>query len=107
MFQYANVRAEIRQKWRMLDALQKERLHESKIPDSDWAVVRTQEALARNRYSNIHPWANHRIHLNVPEGHCDYINASPIELNHGLQGRKQYIATQVCTPPSNIPISRY
>lgn len=79
----------------MLDSLQKERFEASKTSTGRWAVIRTSEALSRNRYSNIHPWAENRIKLDVPEGNCDYINASPIILDHGRQGVKRYIATQV------------
>lgn len=87
-------RTEIRQKWRMLDSLQKERFEESKKGTGPWKVIRTSEAISRNRYSNIYPWAENRIRLDVPEGKCDYINASPIILDHGRQGAKKYIATQ-------------
>lgn len=52
---------------------------------------------ARNRYSNIAPWKSNRVHLDVPEPHCDYINASPIVLRSRRDGSvKRYIATQVC-----------
>lgn len=87
-------RTEIRQKWRMLDSLQKERFEDSKKGTGPWNVIRTTEAISRNRYSNIYPWAENRIKLDVPEGKCDYINASPIILDHGQQGVKRYIATQ-------------
>ncbi|KAF8465956.1 protein-tyrosine phosphatase-like protein [Kalaharituber pfeilii] len=87
-------RTEIRQKWRMLDAQQRERFEESKTGSEQWAVDRSMEAIARNRYSNIFPWSENRIRLNVPENKCDYINASPIVLDHGRQGMKRYIATQ-------------
>lgn len=87
-------RTEIRQKWRMLDSLQKERFEDSKKGTGPWNVIRTSEAISRNRYSNIYPWAENRIRLDVPDGKCDYINASPIILDHGQQGRKRYIATQ-------------
>ncbi|KAF8423823.1 protein-tyrosine phosphatase-like protein [Tirmania nivea] len=87
-------RTEIRQKWRMLDSLQKERFEDSKTGTGPWNVILTSEVIIRNRYSNIYPWAENRIKLNVPEGKCNYINASPIILNHGQQGEKRYIATQ-------------
>ena len=80
----------------MLDSLQKLRLEETKLLTGPWAIIRTPEAISRNRYSNIYPWADNRIRLNVPPGKCDYINASPIVLEHGRQGVKRYIATQVC-----------
>jgi len=33
-----------------------------------------------DRYSNIQPWDNNRVRLQVPAGHVDYINASPVAL---------------------------
>ncbi len=47
-------------------------------PDSKWARLGPDPTL--DRYSNIHPWANNRIKLQVPEGYNDYINASPVTL---------------------------
>lgn len=79
----------------MLDALQKERFEEARMESGKWNLIRTAEAISRNRYSNILPWAENRIRLDIPEGKCDYINASPILLDHGRQGKKLYIATQV------------
>jgi protein-tyrosine phosphatase len=39
---------------------------------------------------------NNRVKLKVPEGHNDYINASPIELKSTKSGAVfKYIATQV------------
>jgi protein-tyrosine phosphatase len=60
-------------------------------------VEDSTEVRSRNRYSNVSPWESNRVHLNVPEAHCDYINASPIALKSRKDGSiKQYIATQVC-----------
>ncbi|KAI5790651.1 protein-tyrosine phosphatase-like protein [Peziza echinospora] len=87
-------RHEIRQKWRMLDSLQKERFDHLRQNTGLWGVIRTPEAISRNRYSNIFAWADNRVKLHVPDGKCDYINASPIVLDHGIQGTKRYIATQ-------------
>lgn len=55
----------------------------------------SHETLRRNRYSDIAPWAQSRIHLKVSRGTPDYINASPIALSRsdGLH-ELQYIATQ-------------
>lgn len=51
---------------------------------------------ARNRYLNVQAWANSRIHLRVPEGECDFINASPIVLKDSSTDEEtKYIATQV------------
>jgi protein-tyrosine phosphatase len=47
--------------------------------DGQWARLDADPAL--DRYHNIHPWANNRVHLKVPEGYNDYINASPITLD--------------------------
>lgn len=52
----------------------------SKNPSLDVQWARLDSNPARDRYNNIHPWANNRVHLKVPEGYNDYINASPIAL---------------------------
>jgi len=93
---------EIIEKFQELEWLQRGRMLKSALepdPNSPWAVENTAHTKARNRYTNIHPWANNRIHLQVPPDHCDYINASPILL-HGLKSGKdkRYIATQVLHP---------
>lgn len=50
----------------------------------------------RNRYCNVQAWANCRVHLQVAEGECDFINASPITLEDSVtRERRKYIATQV------------
>ena len=46
--------------------------------DEQWAHLDSDPVL--DRYSNIYPWANNRVRLNVPEGSNDYINASPVTL---------------------------
>ena len=46
---------------------------------------------------NVDPFVNNRVRLRVPEGHSDYINASPITLKQEATGKqKNFIATQVC-----------
>jgi protein-tyrosine phosphatase len=66
-------------------------------PTSKWAQETTRAIKARNRYDDIKPWASSRIHLKVPEGDLDYINASPILLKCSKTGNeRKYIATQVC-----------
>lgn len=51
---------------------------------------------------NVQAWANSRIHLRVPEGECDFINASPIVLQDSLsQQARRYIATQVSGAHTN------
>lgn len=47
-------------------------------PNSKWARMASDSTL--DRYSNIHPWANNRVKLQVPDGVNDYINASPVTL---------------------------
>ena len=49
-------------------------------PDFRWARVKGPHLKTLDRYVNIQPWQNHRVKLRVPEGHIDYINASPITL---------------------------
>jgi protein tyrosine phosphatase len=52
---------------------------------------------SRNRYANVDPYLNNRVKLQVPEGHNDYINASPIVLKSTVSGTEtKFIATQVC-----------
>lgn len=47
-------------------------------PDFRWARVTGPYLKTLDRYMNVQPWYNNRIKLQVPEGHVDYINASPI-----------------------------
>ncbi|KAL2023702.1 hypothetical protein VTK56DRAFT_1416 [Thermocarpiscus australiensis] len=49
-------------------------------PDFRWARVTGPHLKTLDRYMNVQPWHNNRIKLQVPEGHVDYINASPIML---------------------------
>jgi protein tyrosine phosphatase len=49
-------------------------------PDFRWARVTGPHLKVLDRYMNIQPWHNNRIKLHVPEGHVDYVNASPIAL---------------------------
>jgi protein-tyrosine phosphatase len=70
-----------------------------------WALESSPEIKARNRYMNVQAWANSRIHLKVPEGQCDFINASPIMLKDSrTQEEVRYIATQVgiCLPRAPV-----
>lgn len=70
----------MREKYNELNRLENERLSSSKQgnSDSEWARLDPDPVL--DRYNNIHPWANNRIKLQVPEGVNDYINASPVTL---------------------------
>lgn len=49
-------------------------------PDHRWARPHGHQLRKLDRYANIQPWYNHRVKLQVPVGHLDYINASPITL---------------------------
>ena len=90
---------EIRNAFDELEWLQRSRLLEgylAKDPSNRWVVENGPDAKARNRYVNVQPWANSRIHLKVPEGQCDYVNASPVALDDSKTGAEvRYIATQV------------
>ncbi|KAI2463717.1 phosphatases II [Annulohypoxylon bovei var. microspora] len=67
-------------------------------PNFQFARITAPEAKILDRYANIQPWANNRVKLQVPEGHIDYINASPIVLHSPLdpEGKPphRYIAMQ-------------
>ncbi|EON65136.1 hypothetical protein W97_04373 [Coniosporium apollinis CBS 100218] len=64
-------------------------------PPSQWARVAGDDVIKRNRYMNVDPYLSNRIKLKVPEGHSDYINASPIFLRQTRSGtEKNFIATQ-------------
>lgn len=70
----------------------------SNDPSHRWALEGDPQVKARNRYTNVQAWANSRVHLRVPEGECDFINASPIVLKGPTnQTERRYIATQVST----------
>jgi protein-tyrosine phosphatase len=62
----------------------------------EYARCNGEEYAPRNRYANVDPYQANRVRLEVPEGHNDYINASPIVL-HTTQSQTElkYIATQV------------
>ncbi|KAL8960638.1 MAG: hypothetical protein Q9193_002694 [Seirophora villosa] len=64
-------------------------------PSSRWVQDNTKQTRLRNRYMNVQPWEKSRIHLQVPEGESDYINASPIRLTDPRTGCVfSYIAAQ-------------
>lgn len=91
--------AEIHRKFEDLEWIQRARIAEGMLtndPSHRWALEGDPEVKARNRYVNVQAWANSRIHLRVPEGECDFINASPILLeDSATQEERRYIATQV------------
>lgn len=90
---------ELHRKFEDLEWIQRARLAEGMLtndPSHRWALEGDPEVKARNRYTNVQAWANSRIHLKVPEGECDFINASPIVLKDSVtQEERRYIATQV------------
>jgi protein-tyrosine phosphatase len=60
-----------------------------------WARCFGEDYAIRNRYINVDPYQSNRVHLEVPEGQFDYINASPIVLETTKSGTVlKYIATQ-------------
>jgi protein-tyrosine phosphatase len=68
----------------------------SNDPSHPFALEADPKVKARNRYINVQAWANCRIHLRVPGGECDFINASPIILRDTVtEEERRYIATQV------------
>ncbi|KAB8071610.1 protein-tyrosine phosphatase-like protein [Aspergillus leporis] len=89
---------EIHQKFEELEWMQRARLAEGMLandPSHRWALEADPEVKARNRYVNVQAWANSRIHLRVPDGECDFINASPIVLKDSVsEEERKYIATQ-------------
>ncbi|KKK15335.1 hypothetical protein AOCH_006051, partial [Aspergillus ochraceoroseus] len=89
---------EIHQKFEDLEWMQRTRIAEgiqANDPSHRWALEGDPEVKARNRYGNVQAWANSRIHLRVPEGECDFINASPIVLKDSVSlEERRYIATQ-------------
>jgi len=66
---------------------------------SPWAWDTSFEAKRRNRYADIHPWANNQVKLRAPSGECTYTNASPIHVPGAHSDHdRSYIACQVCSP---------
>ncbi|KAF2144735.1 uncharacterized protein K452DRAFT_146294 [Aplosporella prunicola CBS 121167] len=95
-------KTETHSKFVELEWQQRNRLVQSTTPSqnnttspSQWARVTGEAVSQRNRYLNVDPFANNRVQLKVPEGHDDYINASPIVLKTKKSGAiKNFIATQ-------------
>jgi protein-tyrosine phosphatase len=92
----------LRAKFVDLEWQQRERLHEGMQSAqeaeniSKWARMKGDEVVERNRYMNVDPYSSNRVRLRVPQGHNDYINASPIKLPvTGGGPEKYFIATQV------------
>ncbi|KAL6707439.1 hypothetical protein ACN47E_004218 [Coniothyrium glycines] len=95
-----STRADLNAKWNRLDWTQMERLRDSAQASgseqpSQWARCSGEDYATRNRYANVDPYQANRVHLEVPEGKFDYINASPIVLESTVsQTPLKYIATQ-------------
>ncbi|KAL5334032.1 protein-tyrosine phosphatase-like protein [Aspergillus crustosus] len=89
---------DIHHKFEELEWMQRTRIMEgsqANDPSHRWALEADPEIRSRNRYANVQAWANSRIHLRVPEGECDFINASPIVLKDSVSlEERRYIATQ-------------
>ncbi|KAL4873501.1 hypothetical protein BDV12DRAFT_79470 [Aspergillus spectabilis] len=89
---------DIHHKFEELEWMQRTRIMEgsqANDPSHRWALEADPEIRARNRYANVQAWANSRVHLRVPEGECDFINASPILLKDSVSlEERRYIATQ-------------
>ncbi|KAL4918540.1 protein-tyrosine phosphatase-like protein [Aspergillus aurantiobrunneus] len=89
---------DIHNKFEELEWMQRTRILEgsqSNDPSHRWALETNPEVRVRSRYTNVQAWANSRIHLQVPEGECDFINASPILLKDSVSlEERKYIATQ-------------
>ncbi|KAL6149877.1 tyrosine protein phosphatase 1 [Exserohilum turcicum] len=87
-------------KWLRLETALAERFRDAAQPtDADepsrWARCCGEDYALRNRYGNVDPYQAHRVRLVVPEGHFDYINASPIVLETTSSHTPlKYIATQ-------------
>ncbi|KAI1478930.1 phosphatases II [Daldinia eschscholtzii] len=92
---------DIEAKFHELNWAERFRLQESvnnTSPSFKFARVTAPETKILDRYANIQPWANNRIRLQVPDGHLDYINASPITLRSPFDPQSKpphrYIAMQ-------------
>ncbi|KAJ5493201.1 hypothetical protein N7539_001947 [Penicillium diatomitis] len=90
--------SDIHEKFDDLEWIQRQRLADGMLsndPAHPFALEGDPQVKARNRYVNVQAFANSRVHLQVPEGECDFINASPIVLKDSVtQEARTYIATQ-------------
>ena len=91
---------QVRQMFRLLQGQRASDGTSQYSPDPSTRMIRQ-----RNRYADIYPWAASRIRLKVPEGGCDYINASPISLCCSKTGQEsRYIAAQVTPALMNVAL---
>ncbi|KAJ5489927.1 Protein-tyrosine phosphatase catalytic [Penicillium expansum] len=75
--------SEIHDKFEDLEWMQRSRLTDAMEANNilhPFALEADPRVKERNRYCNVQAWANCRVHLQVAEGECDFINASPITL---------------------------
>lgn len=92
--------ADLNLTWARLEGASYERFREGQHSvgsdrPSRWARCTGEEYAVRNRYANVDPYQANRVHLEVPEGQFDYINASPIVLETTRSKTPiTYIATQ-------------
>ncbi|KAI1822202.1 protein-tyrosine phosphatase-like protein [Xylaria intraflava] len=93
--------ANVKHKFQELIWLERMRIQQgaqNPSPGFRFARIVSSETKDLDRYTNIQPWANNRVHLAVPEGKFDYINASPIISASPLRPTTQpvfkYIAMQ-------------
>ncbi|OAK99787.1 hypothetical protein IQ06DRAFT_316968 [Phaeosphaeriaceae sp. SRC1lsM3a] len=95
-------RGDLHTRWTHMEMAQLERLrdgvqahaHGSGEP-YEYARCNTEEYAPRNRYANVDPYQANRVKLEVPDGHSDYINASPVVLvTTKSHTALKYIATQ-------------
>lgn len=97
--QELTARTELAEKFESLGWQERKRIAEGALQTnspSQWARMTGGLVAQRNRYMNVDPFAANRVQLKVPEGHDDYINASPIIIRSSKTGvAKNYIATQV------------
>ncbi|PSN62370.1 hypothetical protein BS50DRAFT_117183 [Corynespora cassiicola Philippines] len=76
-------------------------------PPDPFARCNGDDFVARNRYANVDPYQNNRVRLAVPDGHNDYINASPIRLATTRSATDMlYIATQGPKPETSAHMWR-
>ena len=91
---------DVRAKWEHLEEISRARIKDTiqengSDQPSQWARCWGNGYAIRNRYANVDPYQSNRVHLEVPEGQFDYINASPIILECTKSGTLlKYIATQ-------------
>lgn len=88
---------EITAKFSELARLEADRVRASRntTESSPWARLHPTETLNRDRFNDIFVWKGNRVPLRVPENHCDYVNASPIQVSSACNVQlTNYIAMQ-------------